>query len=56
VARGVSGRVDADTPPLMGAEDFSFMLNERGPAPISSGIGNGDTQCDGPPSGLQFRR
>ena len=29
VAHAVSGRVDTDTPPLMGAEDFSFMLLER---------------------------
>ncbi|MBD3765640.1 MAG: amidohydrolase [Rhodobacterales bacterium] len=41
VARAVSGRVDADTPPLMGAEDFSFMLNERPGAYIF--LGNGDT-------------
>lgn len=42
VARQVSGgRVDADTPPLMGAEDFSFMLNERPGAYIF--LGNGDT-------------
>ena len=36
-----NGRVDRDTPPLMGAEDFSFMLNERPGAMIF--IGNGDT-------------
>jgi amidohydrolase len=41
VARAVSGRVDTDTPPLMGAEDFSFMLNERPGAYIF--LGNGDT-------------
>jgi hippurate hydrolase len=41
VARAVSGRVDPDTPPLMGAEDFSFMLNERPGAYIF--LGNGDT-------------
>ena len=41
VARAVSGHVDADTPPLMGAEDFSFMLNERPGAYIF--LGNGDT-------------
>ncbi len=41
VARAVSGRVDSDTPPLMGAEDFSFMLNERPGAYIF--LGNGDT-------------
>ncbi|MER2507659.1 MAG: M20 aminoacylase family protein [Amaricoccus sp.] len=34
-------RVDADTPPLMGAEDFSFMLNARPGAFIF--VGNGDT-------------
>jgi hippurate hydrolase len=41
VARAVSGRVDADTAPLMGAEDFSFMLNERPGAYIF--VGNGNT-------------
>ncbi len=41
VARAVSGQVDIDTPPLMGAEDFSFMLNERPGAYIF--MGNGDT-------------
>jgi hippurate hydrolase len=41
VAAQVSGQVDADTPPLMGAEDFSFMLNERPGAYIF--LGNGDT-------------
>jgi hippurate hydrolase len=41
VAAQVSGRVDTDTPPLMGAEDFSFMLNERPGAYIF--LGNGDT-------------
>jgi len=41
VAQEVSGRVDADTAPLMGAEDFSFMLNERPGAYIF--LGNGDT-------------
>jgi len=41
VAQAVSGRVDADTPPLMGAEDFSFLLNERPGAYIF--LGNGDT-------------
>ena len=41
VARAVSGAVDADTPPLMGAEDFSYMLNERPGAYIF--LGNGDT-------------
>ncbi len=41
VARAVSGHVDAETAPLMGAEDFSFMLNERPGAYIF--LGNGDT-------------
>jgi hippurate hydrolase len=41
VAREVSGRVDTDTAPLMGAEDFSFMLMERPGAYIF--LGNGDT-------------
>lgn len=41
VARMVSGQVDPDTPPLMGAEDFSFMLNARPGAYIF--VGNGDT-------------
>ncbi len=35
------GRVDPETPPLMGAEDFSFMLNARPGAFIF--VGNGDT-------------
>ena len=44
VARSVVGhdRVEDDTPPLMGAEDFSFMLNARPGSFIF--IGNGDTQ------------
>ncbi|MBL4927229.1 M20 aminoacylase family protein [Fuscibacter oryzae] len=41
VAQAVSGHVDADTPALMGAEDFSFMLLERPGAYIF--LGNGDT-------------
>ena len=41
VARAVSGQVNADTAPLMGAEDFSYMLNERPGAYIF--VGNGDT-------------
>jgi len=43
VAREVVGkdRVDADTPPSMGGEDFSFMLNERPGAYIF--VGNGDS-------------
>ena len=35
------GRVDTELPPMMGAEDFSFMLNERPGAFIF--IGNGDS-------------
>ena len=34
-------RVDTDLPPMMGAEDFSFMLNERPGAFIW--VGNGDS-------------
>jgi len=41
VAQTVSGNVDPDTAPLMGAEDFSFLLNERPGAYIF--LGNGDT-------------
>ena len=41
VAQSVSGAVDANTAPLMGAEDFSYMLNERPGAYIF--LGNGDT-------------
>ena len=41
VAQDVSGHVDTNTPPLMGAEDFSYMLNERPGAYIF--VGNGDT-------------
>ncbi|MFP1644961.1 M20 aminoacylase family protein [Pontitalea aquivivens] len=41
VARAVSGQVEENTAPLMGAEDFSFMLNERPGAYIF--LGNGDT-------------
>ena len=41
VARGISGHVDTNTPPVMGAEDFSYMLNERPGAYIF--LGNGDT-------------
>jgi amidohydrolase len=41
VARAVSGHVDTDVAPVMGAEDFSFMLNERPGAYIF--LGNGDT-------------
>jgi hippurate hydrolase len=43
IAASVAGaeNVDANTRPLMGAEDFSFMLNERPGAFIF--MGNGDT-------------
>lgn len=43
VAREVAGdkNVETETPPLMGAEDFSYMLNERPGAYIF--LGNGDT-------------
>ena len=41
MAQAVSGHVNTDTAPLMGAEDFSFMLNERPGAYIF--VGNGDT-------------
>ena len=41
VARAVSGRVDTGVAPLMAAEDFSYMLNERPGAYIF--LGNGDT-------------
>jgi hippurate hydrolase len=43
VARDVAGaaHVDADRPPEMGAEDFSFMLEKRPGAMIF--VGNGDT-------------
>lgn len=43
VAREVAGaaHVDADRPPEMGAEDFSFMLEKRPGAMIF--VGNGDT-------------
>ncbi len=37
----VQGGVDRDLPPLLGAEDFSYMLNERPGAFIF--VGNGDT-------------
>jgi amidohydrolase len=41
VARAISAKVDTETPPLMGAEDFSYMLLERPGAYIF--VGNGDT-------------
>ena len=39
-ARAVAGDVDTDTPPVMAAEDFSFMLNARPGAYMF--LGNGD--------------
>ncbi|MFD2173237.1 M20 aminoacylase family protein [Rhodobacter lacus] len=41
VAQAVSGRVDTTVAPLMGGEDFSYMLNARPGAYIF--LGNGDT-------------
>ena len=41
VARMVAGDVDDNTDPIMPAEDFSFMLEERPGAYIF--LGNGDT-------------
>ena len=41
VARAISGKVDTEVAPMMGAEDFSFMLLERPGAYIF--VGNGDT-------------
>jgi len=41
VAQAVSGQVDTDAAPQMGAEDFSYMLLERPGAYIF--LGNGDT-------------
>ncbi len=41
VARAICGKVDTEMAPLMGAEDFSYMLNERPGAYIF--LGNGDT-------------
>ena len=46
VARAISGRVDDNTPPLMGAEDFSYMLNERPGAYIFLGNGEGDHRLE----------
>jgi hippurate hydrolase len=46
-AEAVAGRVDRDTPPIMPAEDFSFMLEARPGAYIF--LGNGDSaQCHHP--------
>ena len=41
VARDISGGVNMDMQPMMGGEDFSYMLNERPGAYIW--VGNGDT-------------
>ncbi|CAM3361843.1 Amidohydrolase [Paracoccus nototheniae] len=41
VARDISGDVNMDMQPMMGGEDFSYMLNERPGAYIW--VGNGDT-------------
>ena len=43
IAAEIAGpeRVDTDAPPIMGAEDFSFMLNARPGALIF--VGNGDS-------------
>ena len=41
VAAAISGRVERETPPLLAAEDFSYMLNARPGAYIF--VGNGDT-------------
>ncbi len=41
VAKEVGTQVDTELPPMMGAEDFSFMLNERPGAFIW--VGNGDS-------------
>ncbi len=42
VARSISASVDTNVAPMMGAEDFSFMLQSRPGAYIF--VGNGDTQ------------
>ncbi|MBC9247776.1 amidohydrolase [Paracoccus sp. 11-3] len=41
VARSIAGDIDMDMQPMMGGEDFSYMLNERPGAYIW--VGNGDT-------------
>ena len=41
VARGIAGDIKTDMQPMMGGEDFSYMLNERPGAYIW--VGNGDT-------------
>ena len=55
VAREVAGKdkVDTDCAPLMGAEDFAFMLQERPGAFIY--IGNGDSARPAQP-GLRLQR
>lgn len=47
------GRVNCNTPPRLGCEDFCFMLNARPGAFIF--IGNGDT-AGVSPSAVQFQR
>ena len=42
-ARAVASHVDAETPPIMAAEDFAFMLLERPCAYIMIGNGDGAT-------------
>ena len=42
-AQAVAGRVITDTPPIMAAEDFSYMLEERPGAYIMLGNGDGPT-------------
>ena len=42
VAQAISGKVDTGVAPMMGAEDFSYMLNARPGAYIF--LGNGNTQ------------
>jgi amidohydrolase len=42
-ALAVSGAVDSDTPPIMAAEDFAYMLEERPGAYIMVGNGDGAT-------------
>ncbi|MFN3275173.1 MAG: M20 aminoacylase family protein [Paracoccus sp. (in: a-proteobacteria)] len=41
VAQGIAGDIKTDMEPMMGGEDFSYMLNERPGAYIW--VGNGDT-------------
>ncbi len=41
VARAIAGDVDLTVEPMMGGEDFSYMLEERPGAYIF--VGNGDT-------------